>query len=350
MGVVEVVRVVAWVAGTEVVCPRCGKPGRAGVDKFRAKGKEYVYNVVRHYEANGVRRCVISRVGGPAPAPAAAPEAAGPKLGVKVPEEAAGAVASAAGTSLQVPAPGTEVEVPEPPVFTDTEPLPAEVDRISWYITKVSASWGSLRENPSPENLQYFLRTVRQVAERLKVPCEDIAAAAEYFAKVRSEKARTIVNEAVKRFIARLIIANTAYFAAGGPQPPPAAAPEVKVEVPRELVDAVNALQNRIETISKDLEYVKEQVRQRKGPGARAVARGEKKIEIKEGNLYWMIREVLRAKGDLTKEEIAEEIARRFGRRVSGNSLSGRLSELAAGGYVAAQRQGRRWTWRWVGP
>jgi len=147
-----------------------------------------------------------------------------------------------------------------------------------------------------------------------------------------------------------LIIANTAYFAAGGPQPPPAAAPEVKVEVPRELVDAVNALQNRIETISKDLEYVKEQVRQRKGPGARAVARGEKKIEIKEGNLYWMVREILRAKGDLTKEEVAEEIARRFGRRVSGNSLSGRLSELAAAGYVIAQRRGRRWLWRWVGP
>ena len=348
------VRVVTWEAGAEVVCPRCGKPGRAGVDKFRARGHVYEYRVIRHYENGKVRRCVVERVGGPAPAPAASGAAAGPKLGVKVPEgvSAVGTSVSvpAVGTSLQVPAPGTEVEVPEPPAFADTEPLPAEVDRISWYITKVSASWGSLRENPSPENLQYFVRTVRQVGDRLKVPVEDVVAAAEYFVKVKSERARTIVNEAVKRLIARLIIANSAYFASAGPQPPPAVAPEVRVEVPKELVDAVNALQNRIEAISKDLEYVKEQVRQRKGPGARAVARGEKKIEIKEGNLYWMIREVLRAKGDLTKEEIAEEIARRFGRRVSGNSLSGRLSELAAGGYVAAQRQGRRWTWRWVGP
>ena len=141
--------VVAWVAGIEIVCPRCGKPGRAGVDRFKAKGKEYVYNVVRHYEANGVRRCVVERVGGPAPAPAAAPEAAGPRPEAEVPGEVAVVRASAVGTSLQVPAPGTEVEIPEPPVFTDETPLPAELDRISWYITKVSASWGSLRENPS---------------------------------------------------------------------------------------------------------------------------------------------------------------------------------------------------------
>jgi len=332
--VVVVVRVVAWETGAEVVCPRCGRVGRAGVDKFRARGHVYEYRVIRHYENGKVRRCVVERVGGPAPAPAASEAAAGPKLGVN--------------------APGTEVEVPEPPVFTDEAPLPAEVDRVSWYITKVSASWGSLRENPSPENLQYFVRTVRQVGDRLKVPVEDVVAAAEYFVKVRSERARTIVNEAVKRFIARLIIANTVHFVSPEPQPPPApqpvVVPEVKVEVPRELVDAVSALQSRLESITRDLEYVKEQVRQRKGPGARAVARGEKKIEIKEGNLYWMIREVLRAKGDLTKEEIAAEIARRFNRQVSGNSLSGRLSELAAAGYVAASRSGRRWLWRWVGP
>jgi len=163
-----------------------------------------------------------------------------------------------------------------------------------------------------------------------------------------------LVNEAVKRFTARIIIASAAHFAGTYAQVPEpgtcAGAPEVKVEVPRELVDAVSALQSRIDAIARDLEYVKEQVRQRKGPGARAVSRGEKKIEIKEGNLYWMIREVLRGRGDLAKEEIAEEIQRRFNKRVSGNSLSGRLSELAAAGYVAAQRQGRTWRWRWVGP
>jgi len=345
---------VAWEVGAEVVCPRCGKPGRAGVDRFRAKGHVYEYRVIRHYEGGRVRRCVISRAGGPAPAPAASEVAAGPKPEAEVPEgvSAVGTYAQvpSPGTSLQVPAAGAEVEVPEPPVFTDEAPLPEELDRASWYIMKVSASWGSLRENPTEGNLRLFERAVRQVEGRLGVPVEDAIAAADYYVKARSERARILANEAVKRLIARLIIASAGTYAQVPSPGTCAGAPEVRVEVPKELLDAVSALQSRIDAIARDLNYVKEQVRQRKGPGARAVARGEKKIEVKEGNLYWMVREVLRTRGDLTKEEVAEEIARRFGRRVSGNSLSGRLSELAAAGLVAAQRRGRRWTWRWVGP
>jgi hypothetical protein len=102
--------------------------------------------------------------------------------------------------------------------------------------------------------------------------------------------------------------------------------------------------------MQRDLEYVKEQVRQRKGAGARAVARGEKKIEFREGNLYWMLREIMSSGGEWTKEQLVDEIKRRYGKTVSGNSVSGRLSELAAAGFVAGRREGRTWLWRWVGP
>jgi transposase-like protein len=54
-----------WVVGQEVECPKCGKRGKVGIDKFRAGGKEYYYWTVRHYEGHRVRRCVIARTNGP---------------------------------------------------------------------------------------------------------------------------------------------------------------------------------------------------------------------------------------------------------------------------------------------
>jgi hypothetical protein len=335
---VAVEGMVAWEVGREIVCPRCGKAGRVGVDKFTAKGRVYEYWTVRHYEEGKVRRCVIGRVGGPVPATEVPEPSAGPKTEVAV---------------VQAPVAGTEVEVPEPPRFVDEMPIPEEVDRVAWYITKISASWGSLRENPSPENLSRFVKTVNQVAQRLGIPAGDLVAASEYFYKVRSEKAKTVVNEAVKRFVARIVIANTVHFASvpaeKGTETETAEVKEVRVEVPREVVDAVQALRDQIQTLRRDLEYVKEQVRQRKGFGARAVVRGEKKVEFREGNLYWMLKEIMKDGGEWTKEQLVEEIKRRFGKEVSGNSVSGRLSELAAAGFVTGRREGRTWYWRWVG-
>jgi DNA-binding transcriptional ArsR family regulator len=126
--------------------------------------------------------------------------------------------------------------------------------------------------------------------------------------------------------------------------------PEVRVEIPREVVESVQIVRNQIQRLQRDLEYVKEQVRQRKGWGARAVARGEKRIEFREGNIYWMLREIMSSGGEWTKEALVDEIRRRFGKEVSGNSVSGRLSELAAAGYVSFRREGRTWYWRWIGP
>jgi len=336
-----------WVVGQEVICPKCGARGKVGVDKFRAKGRVYEYWTVRHYINGRVKRCVVGRVEGSAPAVGTETEVPEPSAEPKTAVETV-------KVEVQAPVAGTEVEVPEPPRFVDEMPIPEEVDRVAWYITKIAASWGSLRENPSPENLSRFVKTVNQVAQRLGIPAGDLVAAAEYFVKVRSEKAKAVVNEAVKRFVARIVIANTVHFASvpaeKGTETETAEVKEVRVEVPREVVDAVQALRDQIQTLQRDLEYVKEQVRQRKGFGARAIARGEKKVEFREGNLYWMLKEIMKDGGEWTKEQLVEEIKRRFGKEVSGNSVSGRLSELSAADFATGRREGRTWYWRWTGP
>jgi hypothetical protein len=47
-----------WSVGRHVICPRCGRNGKAGISVFKAKDHEYVYRVVNH--ADG-RKCIIAR-------------------------------------------------------------------------------------------------------------------------------------------------------------------------------------------------------------------------------------------------------------------------------------------------
>jgi len=48
------------------------------------------------------------------------------------------------------------------------EELPV-IDKVIWYIEKVSMSIGALKENPSDVNLQKTLKTISQIKERLKI-------------------------------------------------------------------------------------------------------------------------------------------------------------------------------------
>lgn len=45
----------------EIVCPRCGKPGRLVKHTVRSKGREYTYIAVKHVEGGRVRRCLLRR-------------------------------------------------------------------------------------------------------------------------------------------------------------------------------------------------------------------------------------------------------------------------------------------------
>jgi polyhydroxyalkanoate synthesis regulator phasin len=47
-----------WPVGQRVICPKCGREGKAGISTFKAKGRKYVYYVVNHADA---RKCIIAR-------------------------------------------------------------------------------------------------------------------------------------------------------------------------------------------------------------------------------------------------------------------------------------------------
>jgi hypothetical protein len=340
--------------GAEITCPRCGAKGKVGIDRFKAAGKEYLYWTVRHYEERRVRRCVL-----------------GPYQG--------------SGTNAKIPGKGTNAKVTEAKTEVKTGTEVPEVDataldRATWYITKVLLAYGAYRAQPSEESFRQLLNVLKQLRERLNV---DVSAAEAALAKLHARQstdnviaATTSVKELVKSVIARVLTPGTQAQVQAPVQVPlletgdlvqslrdavreevskvvenlkVPQTQEVRVEVPKEVVESIQMVRDQIQAMQRDLEYVKEQVRQRKGAGARAVARGEKRVEFREGNMYWMIREVMKQGGEWTKEALADEVRRRFGKEVSGNSVSGRLSELAAAGYVAFRRQGRTWYWRWTG-
>jgi len=48
------------------------------------------------------------------------------------------------------------------------EELPT-VDKVVWYMQKISMSVGALKENPSEENLNKTMKTIQQIKERLQV-------------------------------------------------------------------------------------------------------------------------------------------------------------------------------------
>ena len=49
----------------------------------------------------------------------------------------------------------------------------SELDKISWYIYKVSSSFGELRANPNVENRTATLETLRQLHDRLGIEVSD---------------------------------------------------------------------------------------------------------------------------------------------------------------------------------
>jgi hypothetical protein len=331
--VVKMVSMQNWAVGQEVVCPKCGTKGKVGIDRFRAGGKEYFYWTVRHYEGRRVRRCIVGRVEEPIPAVETVQASRGAGV-VETPEPA---VQAQAEPSVGVEVPrvvGWRVEE-----FAVEESIPEWERKAWWYVVKVNASWGSCRENPSEENFKRFVNTVQDIAQRVGVPCHYVMTAAEHFFKTKSGVATGAVNNAMQWFSRSIMEAmkrqakgteTTAQPAQPAPQPvidieevrkvvreevakavEAVRIPEVrevKVEVPKEVVETIQAVREQIAAIQREIEYVKEQVRQRKGFGARAIVRGEKKIEFKEGNMYWMIREIMRDGKERTKEEIVEEI------------------------------------------
>ncbi|MCC6004510.1 MAG: hypothetical protein LM590_09235 [Thermofilum sp.] len=61
MAALQAVKPEEWPVGQRVICPRCGREGKAGVSVFKAKGREYAYLVVNHSDG---KKCVIARADG----------------------------------------------------------------------------------------------------------------------------------------------------------------------------------------------------------------------------------------------------------------------------------------------
>ena len=84
------------------------------------------------------------------------------------------------------------------------------IDKLSWYITKVATSFGAFKENPSEENFQYLVKRVEELKDRLGVDAELLLRMAEYYRSAKDEelkkKIRIDLNAAFKQVVKDLIV------------------------------------------------------------------------------------------------------------------------------------------------
>ena len=76
-----------------------------------------------------------------------------------------------------------------------------DLDKISWYIYKVSASIGELRGFPTPANFEKLDKTLKQIEARLKVNTEKVKLAASQYLKNPSYKNRMVLNDTAKSLV-----------------------------------------------------------------------------------------------------------------------------------------------------
>jgi hypothetical protein len=134
------------------------------VYEVKAGGRAYAYRMFIHYEAGRVKRCIVGRADG---SPLRSRQ--------RRPRRAA-----------------EEAEAPRPAV-----PAGALDEAAAWYIVKASASWGSLRENPTDANLARFREALATLASRRHVSVDAALEAAEAYVATGSPRAKQAVNEAL---------------------------------------------------------------------------------------------------------------------------------------------------------
>jgi hypothetical protein len=294
--------------GAGVVCPKCGIPGTLKVETFRAAGKEYRYWTVLH----GRRRCILKRYeeGETELALPQPPEAQPPA------REAAEAEEEGEYTAAEAVEAISSVKPPE------REAYPRRVQRPAWYIVKLAASWGSLRENPTEENYRRLLNAAAQVTERLGVPTADLAVAAEQFLKTKSETAKIKVNEALTTVVCRIV---TQVLAERGETPLAGGAPAEPSgleEAAARLEEGLSKLESRVQAIAETVAALEARSRET----AEEVA---KRLEEERGKLALAAQTVaaLAAALEREREKIAEEVAKR-----AAEAVAQALAQRRAGG------------------
>jgi hypothetical protein len=78
-----------------------------------------------------------------------------------------------------------------------------DIDRISWYVFKLSASIGELRASPTQENKQKTLETLSEIGERLGVSVEELELAVKAYDGSREK--RRVLNDTAKLLVTRIL-------------------------------------------------------------------------------------------------------------------------------------------------
>jgi hypothetical protein len=148
----------------QATCPRCGRPGRVRVYEVKAGGRAYAYRMFIHYDRGRVQRCIVGRADG----------------------------STLRSRQRRARRAAAEEEAARPSV-----PAGALDEAAAWYIVKASASWGSLRENPTDSNLARFREALATLASRRHVSVDAALEAAEAYVATGSPRAKQAVNEAL---------------------------------------------------------------------------------------------------------------------------------------------------------
>jgi hypothetical protein len=89
------------------------------------------------------------------------------------------------------------------------EELPV-IDKVLWYIQKVSMSIGALKDNPSQANFQRAQKTIEQIRERLGVDVRMLELAINDYAKLiekkdKRDEANLEINMALKSVLLEIV-------------------------------------------------------------------------------------------------------------------------------------------------
>ncbi len=88
----------------------------------------------------------------------------------------------------------------------DVNPDAQKIDRLAWYIYKLTASIGAYRESPSMKRRRLIEKTLEQIRERIGVDTSELELVIEQYFKKPLRQNRTLLNETTKKLIINMII------------------------------------------------------------------------------------------------------------------------------------------------
>ncbi|RLE88781.1 MAG: hypothetical protein DRJ67_01055 [Thermoprotei archaeon] len=82
----------------------------------------------------------------------------------------------------------------------------ANIDKLAWYVYKVSASVGEFRARPTEENLKWIENNAKILKDRYGIEADKLVLAARQYMKRPTKKSRMVLNDAAKEVIIQIIM------------------------------------------------------------------------------------------------------------------------------------------------